>query len=218
MSTKRKIPHNNGVYFITFTCYKWFSLFEITKGYDIVYKWFDHLKSKGHYIVGYVIMPNHIHALIGFSNSKVSINTTIGNGKRFMAYEIIKRLTEQNENDLLEKLSSAVSKRDEKRGKLHEVFEESFDWKECLSDKFIDQKLDYMHDNPCKGVWNLAQSPVDYQHSSAKFYLTGEQGVYPVTHCGELKDIDLTRSTFTREQISAESPRRETPLRNEKWK
>ena len=200
MSTKRKIPHNDGLYFITFTCYEWLSLFEITKGYGVVYKWFDHLKSKGHYIVGYVIMPNHIHALIGFSNSKISINTIIGNGKRFMAYEIIKRLTEQNENDLLEELSFGVSKRDEKRGKLHEVFEESFDWKECKSDKFIDQKLDYMHDNPCTGVWNLAESPIDYQHSSAKFYLTGGQGIYTITHCGELKDVDLTKDAVAKNE------------------
>ena len=193
MSTKRKIPYNDGVYFITFTCYKWLSLFELTNGYDIVYKWFDHLKSKGHYIVGYVIMPNHVHALIGFSNSKVSINTTIGNGKRFMAYEIINRLTEQNEVRVLEELSNGVSKREEKRGKLHEVFEPSFDWKECISDKFINQKLDYIHDNPCNGIWRLANNPAEYQHSSAKFYLTGMQGIYPVTPCGELKDIDLTK-------------------------
>ena len=85
MSTKRQIPYNDGVYFITFTCHKWLPLFEITKGYDIVYNWFDHLKTKGHYIIGYVIMPNHVHALIGFTNSIASINTTVGNGKRFMA-------------------------------------------------------------------------------------------------------------------------------------
>ena len=48
-------------------------------------------------------------------------------------------------------------------------------------------------DNPCRGVWNLVMNPADYQHSSARFYLTGEQGVYPVLHCGELEDIDLTR-------------------------
>ena len=201
MSTKRKIPDNDGVYFITFTCFKWLPLFELTKGYDIVYKWFDHLKSKGNYIIGYVIMPNHVHALIGFLHSKVSINTIIGNGKRFMAYEIITRLTEQKEISLLKELSDGVSKRDLKRGKLHEVFEESFDWKECISDKFIDQKLDYMHANPCSGVWHLAQSPQDYQHSSAKFYLTGTQGTYPVMHCSELKDVDLTS-----DNVDAESP------------
>lgn len=193
MSTKRKIPHNDGVYFITFTCYKWLSLFELTNGYDIVYKWFDYLKSNGHHIVGYVVMPNHLHVLIAFSNSKKSINTIIGNGKRFMAYEIITRLMKAEEVKVLEELAQGVNARESKRGKLHEVFEPSFDWKECTSNKFIDQKLDYMHDNPCRGVWNLVMNPADYQHSSAKFYMTGEQGVYPVLHCGELEDIDLTR-------------------------
>jgi REP element-mobilizing transposase RayT len=46
---------------------------------------FDHLKSKGHYLTGYVIMPNHVHALIGFRRNDQSINTIIGNGKRFIA-------------------------------------------------------------------------------------------------------------------------------------
>ena len=34
---------------------------------------------------------------------------------------------------------------------------------------------------------------VEYAHSSAKYYLTGEQGIYPVTGYGELLDIDLTK-------------------------
>lgn len=97
MSVRRAITEYDGIYFITFTCYRWLYLFEEGKCYDVVYKWFDHLKSKGHYITGYVIMPNHVHALIGFRNTQgKSINTIVGNGKRFMAYEIVKRLTELN--------------------------------------------------------------------------------------------------------------------------
>ena len=46
-------------------------------------------------------MPNHIHLLVSFINAKQSINTIIGNGKRFMAYEIIKRLEVNNEVVLL---------------------------------------------------------------------------------------------------------------------
>ena len=194
MSTKTEIPNNDGVYFITFTCYKWLSLFEITKSYDVVYKWFDYLKAKGHHVIGYVIMPNHVHALIAFRNSQTRINTIIGNGKRFMAYDIVKRLIEKNETELLQQLTEGVTARDFKRGKLHDVFEPSFDWKECRSDKFIDQKLDYMHDNPCRGVWNLAASPELYLHSSALFYLVGEQGEYKVLHCSQLEDMDLTKS------------------------
>ncbi len=39
-----------------------------------------------------------------------SINTIIGNGKRFMAYEIIKRLPAKKENDLLLTLQNNVEK------------------------------------------------------------------------------------------------------------
>jgi hypothetical protein len=53
------------------------------------------------------------------------------------------------------------------------VFQPSFDWKECRSTRFINQKLSYMHDNPCRGKWDLVGSPVEYKHSSAGFYITG---------------------------------------------
>src|SRR5690606_17851987 len=147
-----------------------YHLFSIADGYAVVYKWFDYLKSKGHFILGYVIMPNHLHALIGFRNSKSkSINSIVGNGKRFMAYELIKQLERKGEKNLLLELESYVNKTDRKRGKLHEVFEPSFDWKECYTDDFIEQKLNYIHENPCRGKWDLAIRPWDYVHSSAKF-------------------------------------------------
>ena len=76
-------PHTSkkGIYFIIFTNYEWMPLFKIINGYDLVYKWFDVLKDKGHSVLGYLIMPNHIHALIGLTDTQVSINTTMGNGK-----------------------------------------------------------------------------------------------------------------------------------------
>lgn len=140
MSVRKAIPFNNGIYFITLTCSRWLNLFDIAKAHDVVYKWFDYLKSKGHYVAGYVIMPNHVHALLAFSEGQ-SINTIIGNGKRFMAYEIVKRLKEKGEDAVLNQLSHFVNKTERQRGKLHEVFEPSFDWKECLTDDFIEQKL-----------------------------------------------------------------------------
>ena len=195
MSVRREITEYNGVYFITITCSKWLHLFDIAQGYEEVYKWFDHLKSKGHFIVGYVIMPNHLHVLIGFRNTKgESINSMIGEGKRFMAYGLVKRLKKKNELDVLMQLSSQVNTTDRKRGKLHEVFEPSFDWKECKSNKFIDQKLSYIHSNPCRGKWDLVKEEFEYEHSSANYYAMGEQGAYRVTDYSELEDVDLTKA------------------------
>ena len=80
-------------------------LIEKVNGYDIVYKWFDYLKAQGHFINAFVPiaigMPNHVHAVVSFIETEQNINSIIGNGKKFMAYDIIKRLKENNEIELL---------------------------------------------------------------------------------------------------------------------
>ncbi|HRH58144.1 MAG TPA: hypothetical protein PLS10_10840 [Chitinophagales bacterium] len=192
MPTRTNIPYNYGIFYITITNYKWISLFDITKSYDLVYKWFDYLKGNGHYVTGYVIMPNHLHVIIGFRNAGKSINTIIGNAKRFLAYGIIERLKDKNEVELLESLKQGVKHTDKQRSKQHEVFEESFDWKECISDDFIQQKLDYIHSNPCSGKWKLAENPSDYLHSSASFYILDRDNKY-VTSFMEMHDVDLSK-------------------------
>ena len=61
-----------------------------------MYKWFDHLKEQGYYFVGYVIMLNHIQVLIGFKSTQgVSINSIVGESKRFMSYGTVKKLKKQ---------------------------------------------------------------------------------------------------------------------------
>jgi len=81
MPVRRTIAATEGIYFITFTCTNWIPLFTLCNAYDAVYKWFDYLKSQKHYIIGYVIMPNHVHAVVAFSNGGKRINTIVGNGK-----------------------------------------------------------------------------------------------------------------------------------------
>jgi hypothetical protein len=40
------------------------------------------LEKSGHYIIGYSIMPNHVHAVIAFHNTGKTINSIAGNGKK----------------------------------------------------------------------------------------------------------------------------------------
>ena len=192
MSVRQKIPFDSGLFFITFTCSHWLPLFELTSSYDLVYKWFDYLKQEGHYINAYVIMPNHIHAIIGFRKSNKSINKIIGDGKRFMSYDIVKRLKEQNHTDVLLQLSNYVNKTEADRKKKHKIFEPSFDWKLIYTDKFMLQKLDYIHLNPCRSKLLLANNPIDYVYSSASNYTLESKCKYEITPIGEMKHIDLT--------------------------
>jgi REP element-mobilizing transposase RayT len=180
MAIHRKIT-KPGIYFITFTNHAWIPLLQLSNGYDIVYNWFTILKEKKHNVTGFVIMPNHLHFLLYSSRNRQSLNTIIGNGKRFMAYEIVNRLKEAKLDTLLIKLQNDVKPKDKARGKIHEIWIDSFDAKECRTEKFILQKLNYIHNNPCSGKWQLATDPLHYPHSSASFYISGKAGIYKVT-------------------------------------
>ena len=125
-------------------------------------------------------MPNHVHVMIDFSKTEKSINKIIGDGKRFIAYGIIERLEQTGETALLNKLKKAVTATGIKRGKRHEIWEESFDWKYCETADFAYQKLTYMHNNPCTGRWMLVKDAMAYGHSSARYYISGKHTRYEV--------------------------------------
>lgn len=171
MSIKSKHSTNAALWFITFTCYEWKPLIEITSSYDLVYKWFQYLKEKEIAdIICFVVMPNHIHVILLLRQTEKSLNTIVANGKRFMAYEIIKRLTEKEEAIILSELESAVSERERNKGQKHKVFQDSFDGKDIQTEKFLFQKMDYIHRNPVSGKWSLVKDFTTYEHSSASFY------------------------------------------------
>jgi len=183
-----RAKHNqlpNSIFFITFTCYQWKPLFSVTNSYDIIYKWFDLFPGNNISLLGYVIMPNHIHVLLHFKKMPMPLQVFIGNAKRFIAYEIIKKLKSNNQDSLLKELESSLTPRERKKGQIHRVFEYSFDAKECWTKEFIYQKLNYIHANPIKKKWALVDDFAEYKHSSAAFY---EKGVsyYPgITHVME---------------------------------
>lgn len=181
------IIDKKGIYFITFTCYDWLHLIELSQGYSSVYNFFKILKSQLHTVLAYVIMPNHLHFLLYYAGGKI-LNTIIGNGKRFMAYEIVNLLQEKQEHVLLQQLSAAVKNKDRSRGKKHEVWVDGFDAKECRTEKFILQKLIYIHENPVRGKWKLCKSSLDYLHSSAPFYFNGRQQLFDVKDYREFID------------------------------
>ena len=177
--------HSQEIYFCTVTCYKWLPLIKEANAYPSVYRWFHHLKPDGCKVLGFVIMHNHFHVLLYPSHSGTSINMMIGECKRFMAYDIVQSLKMQNRYDLLQLLEDGVSAKERLKGKLHQVFEISFDARLCLDETMVEQKLDYIHHNPVSGKWNLVEDFALYEHSSAGYYELGVDSGF-ITHYKEL--------------------------------
>jgi REP element-mobilizing transposase RayT len=190
MAVRLQQQCDNGIYFISFTCYSWISLFEIANTYHSIYTWFDHLRRNNSSIIGYVIMPNHLHLLTHLPTGLKTVNRTVGNAKRLLAYDIIKNLELQKQEDLLQQLYDAVTPNERKKGQRYKVFQESFDAKLCPSTEFVRQKLNYIHYNPVRGRWNLAPDFTLYPHSSAGYYYNTNINAYKdIVSVDEVKEM-----------------------------
>ena len=123
-----------------------------------------------------------------------SLNTLIGNAKRFLAYEIIGELEKSKKHGLLEVLHNGVSKRERTKGQIHKVFNDSFDAKACYSIDFIFQKLNYIHYNPVSKKWQLVSDFADYEYSSASFYENGIKKYDKLVHINDILQKEIPGS------------------------
>jgi putative transposase len=185
MSTHIEHKNRDAFYYFTITCFNWISLFEITNLYENIYEWFDILKKRRVLVNAYVLMPNHMHGVVYCAGISKPVNTILGTGKRFMAYEIVNILEKQRNTALLGKMQNNISELEHVKGYKHKVFESSMDIKEIESEKFMIQKVNYIHRNPVSGKWKLANDYRLFEYSSAGFYEPAEGNIYkgyPVTH------------------------------------
>ncbi|MEZ4807518.1 MAG: hypothetical protein R2815_08590 [Flavobacteriales bacterium] len=174
MSTRKLRQKDGAVYFATFTCHQWLSLFHNLDAYDVVYNWMNIAHGNGYRFLGYAIMPNHAHFVIRVPEEG-AINTVLANGKRFMAYELIRRIERAGRQDVLQRLAEGLRPSDIARGQKHRVFATSTDLVELFSGKMIEEKLRYIHANPVSKRWSLSDDAVEYPYSSFAFYVRGEK-------------------------------------------
>jgi hypothetical protein len=68
----------------------------------------------------------------------------------------------------------------------YKVWEDRYDARDVFSVEFLQQKMDYIHHNPCQAHWNLVARPEDYPWSSARFYIADQPAVIPVDDVRDL--------------------------------
>ena len=134
-------------------------------------KWLE--QEKRCKIYGFVIMPNHFHLLWkiedGFDRANVQ-----GALLSFTAHEFKKKL----KTDVIRLLNYKVNLIDRE----FHFWQRDCVVKECWGEKFLEQKLDYIHHNPLQPQWNLSDLPENYYWSSASFYEKGESPFNFITH------------------------------------
>jgi putative transposase len=137
--------------------------------------------NKGILLFAFVIMPNHLHFIARF-NEAYKLSDMIRDFKRHTARQIIRELQAKKSNKILETLTRANT---DKRQQF-KIWEDEYDARDIYSTEFLEQKMDYIHNNPCQPQWKLVELPEDYPWSSARFYLLDQPSIIPVDDVRDL--------------------------------
>jgi len=127
-----------------------------------------------------VIMPNHIH-LIWMPVKNNSVKNLQLSFMKFTAQKIRFYLQDSHPKYLEEFL---VNKKD----RAYQIWQRDPLAVALYSPHVIEQKLDYIHYNPCQGKWLLADEPTAYVWSSASKYELEDKKYSFITH---YKDISF---------------------------
>jgi REP element-mobilizing transposase RayT len=167
------------LYFVTASIIDWKQLF-ITPEYIKIplnsLAWMQ--GQKRILLFAFVIMPSHLHAIIEPERS--SIGEILQQFGSFTAHEILKKLRADNQKDLLDLFHQ--KKRDERHE--HSIWQD-IQAKNVHSMDFLQQKMEYIHQNPVSKEWKLAEDRADYFYSSAGFYDYGRKPIIEITDINE---------------------------------
>jgi putative transposase len=169
------------LYFVTTTAVQRARLFERDVVKRIVVDGLYYLyAAKRISLFAFVIMPNHIHFIIRCSD-QYRLPDAIRDFKANSARLIIRQFQIENDREVLNFMTGAVSRPEKQRFK---VWEDGYNAKSVFSADFLKQKMDYIHNNPIQPHWSLVENPDDYVWSSARYYLCDEPALIPLSELG----------------------------------
>jgi len=162
----------NGYYFVTFATVGWVDVFTRKRYVEIL---LDSLKfcqtNKGLRIHAWCIMSNHVHLVI--SAGFTSLSDVMRDMKKFTARQILQSITEDIESrrEWMLYIFRYVGEKNA-NNEIYQFWQQDNKPIELYSAKFIDQKINYVHENPVNA--GIVENAQDYCWSSAKDYCGGK--------------------------------------------
>ncbi len=170
MSRTYKFADPEGLYYITFATVGWIDVFTRKVYKNIL---IDSLKfcqkEKGLLLYAYIIMTNHMH-LVAKSKDKFNLSDTIRDFKKFTSKQVIKAIEQNPEESRKEWMLRMFRKAGQynKNNQVYQFWRQDNHPIELYSNAVIDQKINYIHDNPVEE--GIVLNPKDYLYSSARNY------------------------------------------------
>ena len=163
------------LHFLTFSCYRRLPLLGPKRARNLLVRALGEIRERYKFLlVGYVVMPNHVHLLLSES-SKATPSMVL----KVLKQRVSRDLRRGRRRAPAGQLRLAFAKDD--RG-LPRFWQPRFYDFNVWSKKKVREKLEYMHANPV--TRKLVDHPKHWPWSSWSFYAKGEAGLVPIDPIG----------------------------------
>ena len=174
-----RIVEGVGLYYVTFTVIDWLPVFIDETACKIVTHSLNFcIQNKSLRVNAYVIMPTHLHAILFDTDfNPQRLKSTLDDMRKFTGRKLLDHATNH-----LPKSFSEVFEEHPGKDRKRRFWQPTQHPVGIFSNEFWKQKMDYLHENPCRK--GLPLRPEDWRFSSARFWLTGETDEVQLSYVG----------------------------------
>ncbi|ARN79269.1 transposase [Nonlabens spongiae] len=176
MSERYKVRDQEENYFITLTILQWIDLFTRDRYVHIVEESLNYcIEEKGLVVFAYVIMPSHIHMIVG--SKGMLLNDIVRDFKKHTSKTFIEAISEAGESRtqwLLNTFSFHAQR--SRRHSKYRVWKDGFHPKIMDRMEKLEATFNYIHYNPVAAGY--VRNEQDWIHSSASAYM--DDGSCPI--------------------------------------
>jgi len=141
MRSRYRVLTPHAAHFVTSTVVEWLPVFTTAACCDILVESLQYCrKHKGLQLYGWVIMPNHFHAIAAATD----LTGVLADLKKFTARRLVEQMRAERREWLVNQFSYF---RAAHKPTTHQIWQEGFHPEAPENDAVMLQKLDYLHNN-----------------------------------------------------------------------
>ena len=167
MSRKYKFYNKSGLYFVSFATVYWLDVFTRQVYFDVLAKSVNYCRAeKGMELYCYCFMPSHVHLI--FRSSHEQPMELLRDFKKNTSKKVIEAIDSNPQESRKEWLLWMFKRSGKKRGNIstYQFWQHHNQPIELWSAEVIDQKIDYIHNNPIES--GFVTNTIDWKYSSAR--------------------------------------------------
>ena len=169
-----KITDQKGLYYVTCTVKDWIDIFTRNEYRLIITDSLNYcIKEKGLEVYAWVLMTNHLHAIV--SSSKDDLSDIIRDFKKFTSTKVIEAIEQNGKESRSRWLLWLLKQKTETGEDKKQLWQPGNHPEEIRTEKFYKQKMQYIHQNAVRSGW--IRNEEDCEWSSAGYFYKKQTAV-----------------------------------------